>query len=163
MNKLISMVDFVLNVPMSGMEVQSIGIQGNNRYQKCIRYAKFLKQPIELWMFVPCDFEGNVLEESRSFYEATAFWNAGEIDEKHNDLVGEWEEAKERCLFEGFEIKDLKLDSGNKCVSKDDILHVFWQNEISKEFTLSKGISKIEDLVKYKLELTPTAIKQIGL
>lgn len=27
------------------------------------RYAKFLKQPIELWMFVPCDEDGNVLEE----------------------------------------------------------------------------------------------------
>lgn len=32
----------------------------------------FVKQPLELWMFIPCDEKGNVLEEPESlkgFYE----------------------------------------------------------------------------------------------
>ena len=53
MKTLIGMTDFVLK-----------------QYEQCIsstgrtyNYAKFLSQKLELWMFVPCDEDGNVFEE----------------------------------------------------------------------------------------------------
>ena len=123
--KLISMTDFVLE-----------------QYEQCIsstgrtyNYAMFLKQPLELWMFIPCDEEGNVLEEKSIF-------NTTDEDYIFNsDDFDKYQQAKERCLFEGFEfIESLKLINCNL-------------NEFKK----------IEDLVKYDLQLTKTAIKQLGL
>jgi hypothetical protein len=65
--KLISMTDFVL--------------EQNNfkvfRNQQILNYANFLKQPLELWMFVPCDENGDVLEEPKT----------------------KWKSNEERCLF----------------------------------------------------------------
>ncbi len=167
MNKLIPMTDFVIEQT----ELLVKGCDGykptaySNYINTTTRYAKFLKQKLELWMFIPCKLVDGVwvvLKEPDYYKNWEKAFHPKPATLKLKAYM-EYQEAKECCLFEGFEIKDLKLDSGNKCVSKDDILHVFWQNAISKEFTLSKGISKIEDLVKYKLELTPTAIKQIGL
>lgn len=47
--KLISMTDFVLNKKASHTQI--------------VKYAKFLKQPLKLEMFVPCDDNGNVLQD----------------------------------------------------------------------------------------------------
>ena len=71
-------------------------------------YSKFLKQPLEKWMFDKDD---------------------------------------ERCLFKGFRYDGFKyLDFEN---------YSFQISEIEK--------MTIEDLVKYNLQLTPTAQKQLGL
>ena len=55
--KLISMVDYVLqqcpNKKLQFTDALSI--------VSIVNYANFLKQPLKLWMFVPCDEEGNVL------------------------------------------------------------------------------------------------------
>lgn len=56
-------------------------------------YAKFLKQPLTLSMFVPCDEEGNILEEPERIHFSTQFDFKAELDV--------FAEAKERCLFEG--------------------------------------------------------------
>jgi|688.fasta_scaffold717292_3 hypothetical protein len=78
MENLISMTDFVL-------EQRKIFKTDNiRRFWACENYAKFLKQPLELWMFVPCDSEDNVLEEPISHQLET------------------YEKAKERCLFHGY-------------------------------------------------------------
>ena len=50
MKNLISMVDFIL-------EQHEQCISSTNATYK---YANFLKQPLELWMFVPCDENGDV-------------------------------------------------------------------------------------------------------
>ena len=52
-------------------------------------YAKFLKQPLKLEMFVPCDEDGNVLEVVPYYADGI-------------EKVNEYKKAKERCLFEGF-------------------------------------------------------------
>lgn len=124
-----------------------------------INYANFLKRPLTRGMFVPCDLEGNILEEPKQYKE----WI--ELQKKRGGYSLNldckiFQEAKDRVLFEGFELKDLKLDSRNKCISKDNIIHVFWENSTSKEWTLSKGISIIEDLVIFNLQLTKTANHQ---
>src|SRR3989304_5284437 len=80
--KLISMTDFVLE-----------------QYEQCIsstgrtyNYAMFLKQPLELWMFIPCDEDGNVLVND----------NITEYDrEMYFEEEQKYQQEKERCLFEG--------------------------------------------------------------
>lgn len=69
--KLISMTDFVLEQ------------RGDN-----LKYAQFLKQSLNLGMFVPCDLEGNVLQDPGLIpsYE-----------------LQEYRKYKERVLFEGTE------------------------------------------------------------
>ena len=53
--KLISMTDFVLELETNEHWAQD--------YTKCVKYANFLKQPLTLGMFVPCDEDGNFLPE----------------------------------------------------------------------------------------------------
>lgn len=53
------------------------------------KYANFLKQPLELWMFVPCDDNGNVLEQ------------CDDICSCECDKIKAFRKAKERCLFLG--------------------------------------------------------------
>ncbi len=150
MEKLISMTDFVLSD-----EVKS-QLEYLNCYKLIRNYANFLKQPLTLGMFVPCDEHGNVLEEPKH--------NGNPLDIRYNmSLCEKYQQAKERCLFEGFEMYC------NNAVT---------DNEISVVFTKSGGIlldrnyethvenigcvNKIEDLVQYNLTLTATAQKQIN-
>ena len=80
--RLISMVDYVLHDDVIFKEKRTFK-------DLVLNYATFLKQPLELWMFVPCDKEGNVLE-------AVPYYADG------IEKVNEYKKAKERCLFEGF-------------------------------------------------------------
>jgi len=116
--KLISMCDFVLYQDNSKNDFVDFKI-------KILNYANFLKQPLELWMFVPCD-DGNVLEEPIETIGGVEMYTK------------QYQQAKDRCLF----------------------------------ICNSINIRQIENLVKLKItveqfnhevELTPTAIKQIGL
>jgi len=71
-----------------------------------------------------------------------------------NDLLEEYKQAKERCLFEGFKKVvrndvNLILHSGF-CLIEYNLGHFGFYDK-------SKSIKTIEDLVKYNLELTPTA------
>jgi hypothetical protein len=120
---LISMSDFV--VEMRKNKKKDNGL----RFWACEKYVKFLKQPLELWMFVPCDEDGNVLEEPELYNE-----------------VCEYQKAKERCFFEGFEYKKALFFTENK--------ELFWHGKLH---------GNVESLTKYNLKLTQTAIKQLGL
>ena len=66
--KLISMTDFVLGIEQNSYtktEKYNI-IEWQSKcesFDKIIKYANFLKQPLKLGMFVPCDENGNVLED----------------------------------------------------------------------------------------------------
>src|SRR5665648_159369 len=81
--KLISMTDFVLE--------QYLTIASDNIYLSminCNNYAKFLKQSLELWMFIPCDEDGNVLEEPIETIGGVELYTK------------RYQQAKERCLFD---------------------------------------------------------------
>jgi hypothetical protein len=147
--KLISMTDFIIQ-----------------QHEKCIsstgrtyNYAMFLKQPLELWMFIPCDEYGNVLEEPNGDnYRKDEEKLIPNFDYLKYKIDSEkYQKAKERCLFEGFEISVGKEAITNY---KGFILRIHGKYK----FSLSgKQIKIIEDLVKYNLQLTATAIKQLGL
>ena len=141
--KLISMTDFVLEE----------GNPSNTDCQfadKVMSYANFLKQPLELWMFVPCDEEGNVLEEPNEEFEIT-YWD-------YSTKLSKYQQAKERVLFEGFCIDEsYKKEKKQLPYLTNGKASVF----LHSDFAIRHQI--VEDLAGSEIQLTPTAIKQIGL
>lgn len=134
--KLISMTDFVLEQKekLKNYE-QGFNIEKYDFIINVCNYAKFLKQPLEQFMFVPCDENGNVLERP----------NAGMFGYDH--IYNNYNKAQERVLFEGFKVKgDFWLSNG--------------ELYIDEEFCENKTI---EDLIDFDVTLTQTAIKQLGL
>lgn len=148
--KLISMVKRVIELEK---EFNSGKIGFKEFTNLTCNYANLLNQPLELGMFVPCCVEGEILnynEIKQSVIDGTETWDI-------------WENAKERVIFEGFFISN-SIDSRpttDKTIS-NGVIHVFWYTDI-KQWYLSNGLKKIEDLVKHNLTLTPNAIKKIGL
>lgn len=133
--KLIKMTDFVLEQKVSHTQI--------------IKYAKFLKQPLTLGMFVPCDEDGNVLEEpiddsdrGRCEYDLLKKLTFKEKSEKY-------QQAKERVLFEGCFINF----KGEVIVKETDFQTL--------KYADSNWI--IEDLIQFDLTLTQSVIKNIGL
>lgn len=129
--KLVSMTNFVLGIV-------KINYPNNiMKFRDCKNYANFLKKPLELWMFVACDENGNYLPEpeSRGVHPHYITEPTNEELEAYND----WLEAKERCLFEGLD----KIDADTIMSCED--------------------CKTVEDLIIFDLELTPTAQKQIGI
>jgi hypothetical protein len=144
--KLISMKDFVLE-------------QGKKTGNDCsdlkwieiiINYANFLNQPLTLGMFVPCGFDGNIIELPPP---SSVAWS---IDGKNQYDVGceIYQQAKERVLFEGF---DTKFVQG----VHEKYYTVFFNNDTA--WISWNESKKVEDLLRLEPTLTPTAIKQIGL
>jgi hypothetical protein len=139
--KLISMTDFLLQ------ENKDLSLK--NSFRQCINYAIFLKQPLKLEMFVPCDENGNVLEEPIN-YSAYEVKMSGK-DFRFNFIdCQEYEQSKEKVLFEGFQIATNK--EGEKVILGD--------YTCLKVSDLENG--DVEDLVKYvHIKLTQNAIKRI--
>lgn len=117
--------------------------------------VKFGRQKLELWMFVPCKFVDGVwvvLEEPK--------WVSPE-GVKWEDFVKEYQEAKERILFEGFEVNTAKTSSHTYRKVRSKSVTVSYYNDVSL-WSFEDKLKTIEDLVKYNLVLTPTAQKQIS-
>ena len=115
-----------------------------SNYKSIYHYAIFLKQRLELWMFVPCDKDGNVMTKPKI--------SCATCDECtcSMDYVKAWDEAKARCLFKGFRIENYTLTN--------DIIG------LGQALTLYSDIESLSDDFRERdIELTPTALKQLGL
>lgn len=117
--------------------------------KKCLNYANFLKQPLELGMFVPC-VDGLLIERPEYY----GFWlmdDTKDISKYHNHLeCNQYQKAKERVLFEGFEYEKIygrvrRLNSTEYCYLETDM-------------TVESLIDDFTDIT-----LTPNALKKIGL
>jgi len=148
--KLISMTDFVLdqNREPKSQNEQSIA------FYYCCNYAKFIKQPLELWMFVPCKLVDGVwvvLEEPKNDYY---LGGRGGIDAvkllQYEQKLSEYQQAKERCLFEGWNIID-KIEI-TICIENESKHRLFLPNCMT-----------IEDIIYTDMQLTQKAIKQLSL
>lgn len=139
--KLISMTDFVLE--QNNKTIPAIC------FKDCVlNYAKFLKQSLELWMFVPCDEDGDVLVEPERYRHQLNFdeWE----DRYDKKEVLEFQQAKERVLFEGFKI-----------IFYDDKPHAL--DHVNGSLFISQ-LTNVDSLLHLKPTLTKTAIiKQVGL
>lgn len=119
-------------------------------------YDNLLFQTLEIWMFVPADLEGNVLEE-KSIFNTT--------DEDYifdSESFDKYQQAKEACLFEGFEI----IKPSDKCFILLCLNKIECQFLLNTDYSFYDVLHKdktIEDLVKHSPTLTPTALKTLGL
>lgn len=144
--KLIGMTDFVLEMRKNNNK------DNIRRFWSCENYAQFLKQSLTLGMFIPTDKDGNVLEEPCSIGVGNDFYL--------QRAINQYEEAKERVVFEGFSVS-----SNDTLVFNEDITIEFCINniEVHNEFSQEYNVYIIEDLSNLDLTLTENAIKQIGL
>lgn len=147
-------------------------------YTKIHNYAKFLKQPLTLSMFVPCDKKGNVYVDYKTYqpkkgticipYEGLfevsrkgidvellnepQFWKDDQRfynKRKYEEALKEYREAKERVLFEGFKL--YKEKSGlTKVFNSESNIELYLPNN-----------NKVERLAFGKIVLTESANKQI--
>lgn len=117
--ELISMTDFVLDTFEEEIDCAI-------SEQRMFNYATFLKQPLTIGMFIPCDDDGNVLQEPKEHF-ATG-----------NNVL---EEAKSKVLF-----KNCFLDYN---IQGD--INVLFDNQLIWN-TLRTNYS-VEDLIPYNLDL----------
>ena len=148
---LIPMTDFVNNV--GNMENYP---SHENALSWIYNYATFLKLPLKLEMFVPCDEDGNVLEEPKIEEEY--------VDEHTTQIFAQYQydldKAKEKVLFEGFKIYDYKLNvffylGRRKTLSYD---------KKRKDFiTIGLLPETVEDLINIssQIKLSQTALNSI--
>lgn len=148
--KLISMTDFVLEqeklYPCS--DLKDYNEINEKVLNAIINYAQFLKQPLKLEMFVPCDEDGNFLEEP-IFHEPN---NENEIG-NYEKLIEEYYEAKDKVLFDNY----LVIKKSNYSVVIDSHGRDVWLS-----WNQSKTIESLINEVT-EVSLTPNAIKKIGL
>ena len=102
-------------------------------YYKIHNYANFLKKPLELGMFVPCDENGDILRDGVN-------WNKNF-----------YQRAKERVLFEGFELK-----------KETDSLYFLTYDSCYMFFIPKDKKRTIENIICKNFTLTPNAIKQLS-
>ena len=124
--KLISMTDFVLEQKekLKNSE-QGFNIEKYDFIINVCNYAKFLKQPLEQWMFAPCDENGNILLDGVN-------WN-----KKF------YQKAQERVLFEGFKVKgDFWLSNGELYIDEEFCENKTIEDLIDFDVTLTPNALK---------------------
>lgn len=125
-------------------------INNSDRWNLHLKRIDFGKQKLEIWMFVACKLvEGVwvVLEEPNEYKEFLKTWNKQGSWATIECL--EYQEAKERVLFEGFEYNE-NVFNGSFVIA-NYIKIPIWN--MYREI--------VESLAKYELKLTPTAKKTI--
>jgi hypothetical protein len=135
--KLISMTNFVLQ--------QHAESSNQNEFEdNCFNYANFLKQPLKLEMFVPCDEDGNVL----GIIPFNEHKKGSNFEFMQHQI---YKEAKEKVLFEN--LIYLKVS---------DKIHGFTNLECVNCFYIRENDNRnIENITGLNLKLTPNAINQI--
>jgi len=127
-------------------------------------FDNFLSQPLKSEMFVPCDDDGNVLEERLIENYETDFGLLSDY-QKYNK---QYYKAKEKVLFDGF----VFCNSQSEGIGLRLKLFISPYGSSGKIYLTKKKESGyhswfqlfiIEDLIQCELELTQTAIKNIGL
>ena len=137
--RLKSMTDFVLE------NSKEPYVEGT-KYKDIVSYAHFLKKPLKLGYFIPCDEEGDILEEPTNYEKRLL-----NMMTEYNDEVYTYYQAKAKVLFEGFE-----YDKENDWVT---------YNEFARFFVSELQNGKVEDLfklIKDEITLTETSKKEIG-
>lgn len=146
METLIPMTDFVLEQErIIPNELNTAPMKDCDRLfvQRIILYARFLKQPLAISMFVPTDEDGKVLEEPEH-YKKWHKW--GSFSEHGESIVTECKkyfESKKRVLFH----IEIPIDVR--------VIKFHIQRNRNVEWLINKDFPKIK--------LTETAKKQIGL
>jgi len=128
------------------------------RFTNCEKVAEFYSETLNPSMFVPAVFEDGkwvILEEPKNYKQ----WTKKALNTPYDIDLSKYEQyqsALKNVYFDEFFIhegNDTK-PSEVKSITEGNF-HVFWFNNIEGWY-LSRGIETIEDLIPYKLKLTPT-------
>lgn len=113
-------------------------------------------------MFIPCGEDGNFLEEPKEYFDWYKWGDFSKYGKSITPKCKEYHKAKERCLFDKFVITEESFihDLPHFYLEIDGI-KIMWN--FNNKWVFYKGFKTIEDLVKHKPELTPTALKTLGL
>ena len=131
--KLIAMTDYVKFIEEQGNI--NIILTQSEKHEKCLRYANFIKQPLTLGMFVPCDLHGNALEKPTT---------------EDLEAYRKYQQANGRVVF-----KDCVYDHDIKTVRPPkEYADMFYNRKNDYDTKLL-----IEDVIKYNLTLTKNATK----
>jgi hypothetical protein len=185
MKKLIPMTDFVLecsNESILNLTFEESLKKSIKITKEIFEYANFLRQPLKLEMFVPCDEDGNVLEEPKNSqypeslcnfcplekkgaYGVDGGYMAGcegsKCDSARDNYDEKYQKAKEKVVFEGFEVIEKEITNIKHYVylrKKNELQISFFENNLFvfiKCFQTYKKeqIKTIEDLIPYNLEI----------
>jgi hypothetical protein len=146
MKHLIPMTDYVLlrvNTPLGGQQVASVRHHELEKYRQIFKYANFLKQPLKIEMFVPCDEDGNIIDEN--YFCSSKCCDC--------DCEFNLKKAKEKVIFEGFVAtitnNEIQIKSDNHTLYFDVERNQFYY----KEILYWQPVKLIEDLIPYNLEI----------
>ena len=165
--KLVKMTDFVLQIEaeVEKEDYQVVAWQTKiHGYSRINKYARFLKKPLTLGMFIPCDDDGNVLNKPKFFYTEENIKKLKDVEIEialsKNKEVENYKEAKSKVLFKGFEYKK-ELDNNytifidnNYSDYKFLISFCLIQKKIKFINSIELNIKTIEDLIPYSLDLS---------
>jgi len=113
------------------------------KLDKIHNYSQFLKQPLKLEMFVPCDEEGNVLEPVIQMdYIPFEGHPTKHLQECYEEDLEKYNKAKQRVLF-----KNVPIFLAKFICSRNDTIE-----------DIASVVKTIQPLT-----LSKTALKQIGL
>jgi hypothetical protein len=147
MKKLISMTDFVLENENMVKQTES---EMSKDLFKLAQYAHFLKQPLKLEMFVPCDECGDFLDEPQMYERKLGF---GEVDYEYDEReVQQYQQALSKVIFEGFEVIQKNQELVVVSNKKNGLQICFTKTVISCNAS-PLNLETLEDLVKFNLEL----------
>lgn len=154
MEKLISNTDF-------GFYVRELEINDHKKLELRENYDSFQKQPLTLGMFVPCDLDGNVLQEP-NFYEKYGSNYEPISNIEYTIDYRKYQEAKYRVLFEGLKFEDVQPST------EYNYYHIGWvkifEANNQYKFFPCNGFKTVEDLTKLReVLLTESAKQKIGL
>ena len=161
--KLISMTDFVSIFYNDLKSEHKVNWSFDQICNKIFNYTNFLKQPLNLGMFVPCDEDGNVLEEPIVSEHLLDRFSQQPVKDENTPEAYRYRKAKEKVLFEGFKLVRF-IEKENPCYVVSN-----GENEVTFHiglYNFSKGVrfaNTVEDLIPIQPILTKSVIKQIEL
>ena len=148
-------------IPMTDFVLEQLNEQNSRTkpmrevFNSLEKYATFLRQPLKLEMFVPCDEDGDILEEPEDYEQRLP-----NMMTEYNDEIYRYEQAKEKVLFEGFKIYDYKLNVFFYLGRKKTLSY----DKKRKDFiTIGLLPETVEDLINIssQIKLSQTALNSI--
>lgn len=147
--ELISMTDYILSLEkerLNDTEYTSFEFMDD-----AVKYANFLKQPIKLEMFVPCDEEGRILEPLQICCDGRDCGCMGmPVNISSTEEMEDHLQAEGKVLFKGFVIDDEFKEDGFIFVNNDDCDRLTFDNKSLKSVC---DMETVEDLVGLGIEL----------
>jgi len=131
--KLISMTDYVLTPILDKLSREelhnnTIDEQKILERSKNIKYARLLKQPLKLEMFIPCDEEGNIIDEEELIKDTDTFFKHGI--------------AREKVLFKNIPMNEIDIQMLKVYESKNKTIEELFNETADIDFILTENAIK---------------------